>query len=251
MAPQDEEKLEKMVKDLFRLGDYSRWIAPKIKENLDFFSKLRKSYDDESAVAQRLEELIKNGANIKDKVYLISNVNSVEALKVAFQYGGDPNIRGKSGMTPIERAIYKGRTKIAEEIINNELFNFQADTDNVLNVAIYAGKYKLATQIISKRPNLVFEKNKNNESILYSLSNYLNNGNKINSKAITFASKVLDIADEKHIDFPSTEMHYGRTLANNSREIATLITERFALKLNRDLPKKENSITTTNNKIKL
>ena len=246
----NQDHLDKLVKDLFRLGDYSSWISPKMSENIEWFTKNKKTFNS-TAVAQRLEELINLGANVVDKAYLIANVNAPEALKVALENGANPNLKGKTGILPIDRALYKGKTKIAELLINSNRFDFKTEEGNVLFLAINTGKYKLANDIILKKPELIADNNKDGKSVLYTLSEYLSRGNKINSKVLTLTCSILNQAEIQNIDFTIAEIHNGKTLANNSPEIATLVTERFAIKLDKNLPKKENDNITIKKQIKL
>jgi hypothetical protein len=247
-----DNKLDVLVKDLFRLGDYSNWAPPKQTENIQWFTKQNKKFDDGEAVAKRLEELISLGANIQDKVYLISNVNRVEPVIVALKHGGNPNLPGKNGILPCDRAIDRGRTKIAEAIINSDKFNFISNLDaNVLFLAINNGRYKLATQIAEKKPELLGIKNSSNNSIIYCLSEYLSKGNKVNSKVFSFLDITLKYYEDNNIDVFVAESKNNKTIANNSIEIATFITEKQALKLNSLLPKKENNDRKDYSKIKL
>ncbi len=245
-------KLEILVKDLFRLGDYSSWAAPKQPENSEWFAKNNKKYDDGEAVAKRLEELINLGADITDKIYLISNVNRLEPVIVALNHGGNPNLPGKNGILPCDRAIDRGRTKIAEAIISSPNFNFKSNLDaNTLFLAINNGRYKLAMQIAEKNPELLATKNSSENSIIYCLSEYLSKGNKINSKVFSFLEQTLKYYSENNISFSARESKNNKTIANNSIEIATFITEKEALKLETLLPKKENNDKKDHFKIKL
>lgn len=230
-------KLEILVKDLFRLGNFSNWVPPNQIENINWFQHNNKVFNDGEAVAQRLKELISIGADISNKFYLISNVNKIEPVKVALNFGSNPNIPGKSGMLSIDRAITKGRTKIAEAIIDYPDFNFNSNlAKNVLFLAIENGKYQLANKIAVKKPELLSSNNEEGNSIIYSLSEYLSNGNKINSKVYLFLEKALQYYNQKNIDFSILESKNGKTIKNNSIEIAEFILEKQALKLESILP---------------
>lgn len=245
-------KLDVLVKDLFRLGDYSSWAPPKQTENIQWFSSQNKKYDDGEAVAKRLQELITIGADVSDKIYLISNVNRLEPVIVALENGGDPNLPGKNGILPCDRAIDRGRTKIAEAIISSPIFDFKSNLDaNTLFLAINNGRYRLATQIADKKPELLATRNSTNNSIIYCLSEYLSKGNKINSKVFSFLEKTLKYYEENNINFSVGESKNNKTIANNSIEIATFITEKEALKLDCLLPKKENNDNKDFSKLKL
>lgn len=247
-----DNKLEILVKDLFRLGDYSNWAPPKQIENIKWFETNHKKYDDGEAVAKRLEELINLGADITDKMYLISNVNRVEPVVVALKFGGDPNLPGKNGILPCDRAIDRGRTKIAEAIVNSPNFNFKSNLDtNILFSAINNGRYRLASQIAEKKPELLASRNSSNNSIIYCLSEYLSKGNKINSKVFSFLEITLKYYEENNINYTIAESKNNKTIANNSVEIATFITEKEALKLSSLLPKKELTDKKEYSKIKL
>ncbi len=189
-TPNDKEHLNKLVQDLFRLGAYSAWVAPKLEENQLWFRNQGSTYDNGEAVAKRLEELILSGADIKDKLYLIANVNKAEPVEVALKYGADPNLKSKSGILPIDRSLYKGRTKIAQAIIKAPNFNFVSDTHNnsfILSVSL--GKYKLANDILKLKPELVFSKDKRGMSPFYCLAEHVKE--KMNSKVATLLKDML------------------------------------------------------------
>ncbi len=240
--------LNKLVQDLFRLGDYSSWVAPKMEENTSWFFNNNSSYDNGLAVSKRLEELILAGAEIKDKLYLISNVNKIEPVEVALKYGADPNQRSKSGMLPIDRAIYKGRTKIAQALIKNPNFNFVSDThNNAFILAVSQGKYKLANDILKIKPEFVFSKDKRELSPFYCLAEHVKE--KINSKVATLLKDMLQKLDEKNEYYSIAESNKGISTSNQSQVIATLITEYYALKLKKELDDKPKSSIRVSNKI--
>lgn len=236
----EQEYLSFLVNDLFRLGDYSNWIAPKKTENLNWYKSKNKNYDDGASVAQRLEELILMGADVSDKVYLMANINKVEPLQVALKYGANPNLPGKNKILPIDRAFYRGRTKIAQAILECPTFDFKSqEHSNALFLAIQNGKYKLANFIAQKRPDLILSKDKNDESVIYSLSKYLasNKSTGINSKVFTLLDTFYKYAETKDFQFSPNESHNNKTVANLSPEIALYLTEKAALKLEKELEK--------------
>ncbi len=245
--------LDLLVYDLIRLGDYSNWSPPKDPENISWFLKHNGKYHDEELASQRLEELAILGANLSDFAYSIANINRPKMLEIAFKYGADPNKKGirfgsvkdNSGLTPIERAIYKKRTKIAETLISHPNFNFQLDTPqgktNVLFITIENGNLTLANKIIKIKPELILEQPEVGSNILLSLSIYLSKGKKLNSKILTFTNDCLDYADNHGFHFSiNTANQRGQTILSSSQEIATLITERLFNSL-------KNSIDNTNN----
>lgn len=243
------EKLEKLVKDLVRLGDYSRWEPPKQPENISWFNQ-QGNYQDGNICAKRLEELALLGANLKDKAYLISNVNRSELLDVALKYGADPNLPGKSGGLTIDRALARGRTDIAQSLINHPEFNFVSDTHtNALFLSLDNGRYKLAQDILEKKPELFFTKDKSENTPLIVLAQHLAKGNKFNSKAIKFVKACLDYADKLGVYIDLHESNKaGQNISHFSLEMSTMITEKYALDLNSKLSKKDNQ-TSRNLKI--
>ncbi len=243
--------LDKLVNDLFRLGDYSSWNAPKQDENVTWYSKKGLKYDHGPSVAERLEELIKMGANVKEKAYFISNINRPEPLAVAIKYGADPNLAGKNGILPIDRALDRGRTKIAEILVNAEGFNFKSNQySNALFLSIVNGKYKLANDICKVNPSLILAKNSTDNTVVFALAEHLGRGtNKINSKVLTLLNTILDFAETQNYYFSMGESKGNMTIANQSPEMATMITERYALKLSEELCNKEENFTSKKNKI--
>jgi ankyrin repeat protein len=245
--------LNLLVHDLIRLGDYSRWMPPKDPENISWFSNKNGKHTDEILLAQRLEELAIRGANLSDFGYAIANINKPKMLEVAFKYGADPNKSGirlgsrktNNGLSPIERAIYKKRTKIAETLISHPNFNFRLDTPqgktNVLFIAVETGNLTLANKIVKIKPELILEQPEIGSNILLSLSIYLSKGKKLNSKVLTFAKNCLDYADNNGFHFSINAANQrGQTILSSSQEIATLITEHIFHSL-------KNSIDNTNN----
>ena len=238
----DDKKLDKLVLDLVRLGDYSNWVEPKQPENIDWFIKKGsiKLYTDGKIASERLEELAKAGADMTNKAYIIGNVNCTELLEVALKYGADPNMPGKTGILPFDRAMYRGRTKIASLLVNHPNFDFSKYDINPLLSSLENGRYKLAMDIVDINPKLMIEEDKHGNNAMIAISKYLST-HKINSKAITFIKKCLDYADTHNVLFGVNKVNKSnQSISSLSIEVATLITEHYALCLNKELTQKEN-----------
>lgn len=250
----DQKKLEKLVLDLVRLGDYSSWVEPKQPENVEWFSKhgnIKTIYKDGKIASKRLEELALLGADLIDKAYIISNVNCPELLEVALKYGADPNIAGKSMILPYDRAVYKGRTQIASLLIHHPQYDFnQFREQNALFTALQLGRYKLANEISDIKPELMLSIDKNGNNALMCISQHLAK-NKINSKAITFIKKCIEYCEENGQGVTINAINkQGQSIASLSQEVATLVTEYQSFSLASKLSKK-NNFTQPTQKIKL
>ncbi len=240
----DKEKLEKLVLDLVRLGDYSSWIEPKQPENVAWFSQrgnIKTIYKDGKVASKRLEELALLGANLIDKAYIIGNVNCPELLEVALKYGADPNIPGKSLIFPYERAVYKGRTQIASLLIHHPQYDFnQFGQQNALFTALQLGRYKLANEISDIKPELMLTVDKNGNNSLMCISQHLAK-HKINSKAITFIKKCIEYCEQNGESITINAVNkQGQSIASLSQDVATLITEYQSFNLANKLSKKDN-----------
>lgn len=247
--------LNLLVHDLIRLGDYSNWSQPKLQENINWFLKHKGKYNNEVLASQRLEELAILGANFSDLAYSIANINQPKMLEIAFKYGADPNKQGfrfgtveknkNNGISPIERAIYKKRTKIAELIINHPNFNFNIETrkgkTNALFIATENGNITLANKIIKIKPELILDQPELGSNILLSLSIYLSKGKQVSSKILTFANNCLDYLENNGIYLNIyTPNKIGKTILSSSPEIAMMIPDRQLISLKASLESKNN-----------
>lgn len=251
-----KDRLEVLVDDLVRLGDYSRWEDPKQTENIDWFNTHGngiQSYQIDKLVISRLEELVNQGADLTNKAYLFANVNSPELLKAALRLGANPNIPGKTGLIAIDRAFSKGRTSIVEALIEDTKFDLNTkgrNNQNILFTAISSGKYKIANNIFSKNPELALERDDSNSTIMMCLAEHLSSGKKINSKVLTFVNSCMNYALNLNHNFSPTETNKNnQSIGSLCFELAAIITEKQALDLETKLSKKD--VETKNTKFKI
>jgi hypothetical protein len=244
----DKIKLNSLVDDLVRLGTHGEWEVPAQKENLDWFAnhgELRLYYRNTDLVIKRLTELVHAGADLTDKAYIISNVGNAELLIAAFNFGADPNKPGRSGLIPIDRALNRNRTKVAEAIINHPNFDFYQkgrNGENVLFMAVQGGSYKLANKILSIKPELSLERSSDNSSIMMTLAFQLHPISRLLPKVVKFINSCLAYADSQNYDFSVTEINKkGNSILSHSPVLANYLTEKKVLDLNQNLSKKEDT----------
>jgi hypothetical protein len=244
----DTKKLNVLVDDLVRLGTHGEWITPAQKENLEWFApygEIRLYYKNSNLVIKRLSELVNAGADLTDKAYIISNVGDAEVLNAAFKFGADPNMYGRSGLLPIDRALNRNRSSVAEAIINHPNFDFYQKGrhgENVLFMAVQGGSYKLATKILSIKPELCLERSSDNSSIMMAVAFQLNSKPKLLPKVIKFINACLAYADNNNYDFSVTEVNKkGNSVLSHSPILANYLTEKKVLDLNQNLSKKEDT----------
>lgn len=244
----NKNRNDKLFQDLFRMGDYSGWAVPKQPENIQWFNlngktDIKNCYQNEELIKDRMLDLVKLGANIEDKAYLVANVNRSNLLEYAYSLGANPNIKGKTGMSLCDRALSRGRTDIVRITINNPLFNFEEtliDGDNLLFSALSKGRTDLASDIIESYPKLATYVNQIGISPLHKLGDHLAfKSNASLNKCLTLANKILLKMHEDGI-FPNPN--------TSSIDLNSFIAEKNSLYLSKSLPEKENK---TSNKFKL
>lgn len=280
-----KDALEILVHDLFRLGDYSRWESPKQKENIEWFNRSANSsaesgkiegiliqkeeiykhgmtdfksnlhkvaYQMDDLVIARLNELVNQGADLTEKAYLIANVNSPKILEAALKLGANPNLPGNTGILPVDRAFYKGRTSVAEVLVSSPNFDFSQkgrEGKNALFMAVDNGRYKVANVIFERKPEISLERDAENSSILMVLASYLSK-NKLNSKTYTFVNLCVNYALNSNHEFSTTEVNKkNQSIVSLCPELASIITEKYALDLEQKLSKKEGDINKAKFKI--
>ena len=254
---ENKEYLNRLVKDLFILGPNSSWCPPCEPENLSWFQEnspgVNHSYQSPSLVVKRLKELVDRGADLTNLASRIANVNVHEALAFALEARANPNMPGRSGMLPIERAISRGRGKIAELLMNHPDFDFMAHSDhsdNILQLALSKEKYQAAQIIFTKNPEFILVKDKDGSSVMLYLADSLRN-KKINAKAMFFIKSCLSYASDNNVQFDINECNkFNQSIKTLSSDLARLITEQNIIDLKNKLENNLdiNKIETINRK---
>jgi hypothetical protein len=244
----EQNRVDKLVDDLVRLGAHGEWDPPVQQENLDWFAPygyLRQQYRKDALVVKRLTELVQAGANLKDKAYIIANINNCALLEAAFKFGADPNMPGRSGLIPIDRALNRNRGGIAELIIGHPDFNFDQkgrNNQNVVFMTIDAGKYKIANKIITIKPEFILERDNDNSTIMLAVARQVAFKPKLTPNIIKFINACLNYANEQNYDFSINEINKrGDSILSRSPKVAEYITEQKVLDLNQKLSKKEDT----------
>lgn len=248
----DKVRLDKLVDDLVRLGSHGQWVPPAQMENINWFESygtIGNNYQSDNLAVKRLTELVDAGADLTTKAYIISNVGNVALLEAAFKFGADPNIPGKSGLTLIDRAFNRNRAGIAELAIENPHFNMEQKGrygQNVLFMAIEAGKYKIAQKIISIKPELILEKNAEDSNIMMAIASQVGAKDKLMPNVIKFINSCLTYADSHNYDFSISKIDKrGKSILSQSYKVSEYITEKKVLDLNNNLSKKEDTTKKT------
>lgn len=244
----EQSRVDKLVDDLVRLGSHGEWEPPAQPENLDWFAPygyIRQQHRKDELVVKRLTELVQAGANLKEKAYIIANINNCALLEAAFTFGADPNMPGKSGLIPVDRALNRNRGGIADLIISHPDFNFDQKgrhNQNVLFMAVDAGKYKIASKIITIKPEFILEKDADNSNIMMAVSRQVAFKPKLTPNIIKFINSCLDYANLHDYDFSVNEINKrGDSILSRSPKVAEYITEKKVLDLNKNLSKKEDT----------
>lgn len=130
-----------LLKDLFCVGDFGAWAAPKSKDNIDWFTQkmLEETPDLNLKIfsfkfhflekyphlfEQRIKLLITKGADISNLAYPIANINKPDILRYCLDLGANPNIPNGKGNLPLNRAIDRNRSTIATIILEHSSFDF-------------------------------------------------------------------------------------------------------------------------------
>lgn len=250
-----KKREDKLFQDLFRLGNHSAWVAPMQKENIEWFANVRPGsdindiYQDDELIKQRMSDLVNLGANPKDKTYLVANVNRPELLTHAYKLGADPNMTGKTGLSVCYRAISRGRTDIARITIEQPNFDFFADCDpsvkgrNILMATVGKGRIDLANTIINAKPEIALLTDSFGNTVFNEAASLLLYVNKPPvSKILMFVNNVCDIHFENNSLPPSNTV---------SPEINTLLAEKFAHKLAKDMAPQSDANTSSVRTIKI
>lgn len=251
--------ITKMVENDIGGRSFTIWEPPSHKDNITWFTKkanekgleLKFAFRNDELLAERIESLVKKGADITAKVYDIAEVNRPLFLTKALELGANPNLPNSEGRLAIDRAIAQSRLTIAKIIIDSPNFEFGTNAPNYANLlflTVYTRKFNLANQIANKKPSLILEKNKNNLSILYEISEILNiddhlkNDSNIKQNVFHLVEKCIDYADSQNYEFQINEKDdKGVTLMENSMEIASLIKQKYAERLSKELTEKNNN----------
>jgi hypothetical protein len=214
---------------------YKAWNKPQIKENIDWFTSkgseknisLKIAAHNDELLSERLMELINRGLDLKDKAYIIANVNSPLFLKAALDNGADPNIPSPTGQFLIDFTISKGMHSTAKIIIDHPNFNWQNNNDgypNILFKCVVFNKFDLAQFIAQKKPEYILRK-ADEPSIGYLISNYLSLGDNISGKdtALKLFEYCANYANGQNMPYDVNEEHQGKTLLENSFEASSII----------------------------
>lgn len=242
-------KATQLVKDLVRLGDYSKWLTPRQPENIKWFSdkgrSVEFSHQNEDLLCQRLEELVEIGADLKNLTSIIANVNRPKLLQKAFELGADPNALAKSGQHPLHRAISRKRTEIAQVFLDHPNLdkNYKnPDGKNILLMLMSQSNYVLVNSLIKSMPNLIYEKDNEENTVLHLLGQSIqSNGNKANYNMMRFLKTLLEMEEIKQSGILSVSLSNkkGQSFLSLAPEVAQIIVEKQAIELDNYLEKKD------------
>lgn len=226
---------------------YKIWEKPILQENIDWFTKkgkernfsLKIAAHNDKLLAERLEEMIDLGLNLKDKAYIIANVNSPLFFKKALDNGADPNINVNNQLL-IDFVISKGMNAISKIIIDNDNFNWNFNKEkypNLLFKCVVYNKFELANFIAHKKPEFILRKS-DEPSIAYMVADFLeNNNNNIQGKdkILNFVEYCCNYAINQNYPFDTNETHNNTTLLESSFEVASIIKKVESESLKRSL----------------
>lgn len=226
---------------------YKTWEKPQLKENIDWFTNkgtkknisLKIAAHNDELLSDRLKELINQGLDLKDKAYVIANLNSPLFFKTAIDNGADPNCLTPNGEFLIDFIISKGMHSIAKIIISDPNFNWQSDTDNYPNIlfkCVVFNKFELAHFVAQKKPDYIIRKG-DEPSIGYLISNYLALGENVSGKdkALNLLEYCATYANSQNSPYDINESHQGKSILENSIEVASMIKKIEAESLSRTL----------------
>lgn len=181
MQENQKKQYDKLLKDLFNSTATSRTthVSPKLRENLDWANKHKGKDEDaslffskEENIIKRMSELKALGADLQVVALKSSYMNKPKVTQYLIDQGVDFNVMNKLGNRLITIPMKNNVKGVVDVLIKNNIIDIyfkdpQFNDEQLLHQLLRYSHVKSAQHILKLDPQLLYSKDKFNNSFLY------------------------------------------------------------------------------------